>query len=421
MIHILFWRLCLEPRRFSRGSITYIIQAMLEYLVTLLVSTTFLARLSKEIGLSDGVTGIISAFVSLGCLFQLASLFLRRVRVKSFVIIMSVLNQLLFAFLYAVPLLPAGANIKPVIFVVTILTAYIIYNVAHPKKVDWLMGLIDDRSRGSFTAVKEIISLIAGIIFPIAMGNAVDRLYDSGNVRGAIILCGVSLLILTALHTVSLVLSPKAETVNKQYSKLNFAAVFKNRNVLLVSVLFVLWNIAHYCAVPFYAVFQVGELGFSLTKATVITSIGSGVRILVSPFLGRFADKKGFAPMLRLCFVLAFFAFASVIFANKETGTVCFILCYVFFSAAMGGINSSLINLVFDVAPKEIRSDALALTQAFSGAAGFIVSVISGSLLSLLSAFGVYPQQILSVFAALFTLVCLAFLQIFFLRGKNES
>ena len=69
MIHILFWRLCLEPRRFSRGSVTYIIQAMLEYLVTLLVSTTFLARLSKEIGLSDGVTGIISAFVSLGCLF----------------------------------------------------------------------------------------------------------------------------------------------------------------------------------------------------------------------------------------------------------------------------------------------------------------------------------------------------------------
>ena len=140
----------------------------------------------------------------------------------------------------------------------------------------------------------------------------------------------------------------------------------------------------------------------------------------------KFCYRKDMIPMKKtlrriLCFVLAFFAFASVIFANKETGTVCFILYYVFFSAAMGGINSSLINLVFDVAPKEIRSDALALTQAFSGTAGFIVSVISGSLLTFISGFGVYPQQILSVFAALFTLVCLAFLQIFFLRGKNES
>lgn len=411
----------MKPKRFSRGSVTYIIQAMLEYLTALLVQTTFLARLSKEIGLSDGVTGIISAFVSLGCLFQLASLFLRKVRVKSFVVLMSVLNQLLFAFLYAVPLLPADARVKPIIFVVTILTAYIIYNVAHPKKVDWLMGLIDDRSRGSFTAIKEIISLFAGIIFPIAMGNAVDRLYDSGDARGAFILCGVSLLILTVLHTASLILSPKAETSGVQPTKLNFAAVFKNKNVILVSALFVLWNVAHYCAVPFYAVFQVGELGFSLTKATVIAAIGSGVRILVSPFLGKFADRKGFAPMLRLCFVLAFFSFVSVIFAGKDTGTLCFVLYYVFFSAAMGGTNSSLINLVFDIAPKEIRSDALALTQALSGAAGFIVSVISGSILTLISGFGVYPQQILSAFSALFTLICLVFLQVFFLRGKNES
>lgn len=414
-------RFVLEKRFLSRGSAAYIIQAMLEYLVSLLVQTTFLARLAKEIGMSDGAVGIISAFVSLGCLFQLASLFLRKVKAKNFVVTMSVLNQLLFAFLYAVPLLPVSGKAKPFVFVVTILSAYVIYNIAHPKKVDWLMGLVDDKFRGSFTAVKEIVSLIAGIIFPVAMGNAVDRLYEAGNARGAFILCGTALTVLTVLHTCTLIISPASKTADKVPAKLNIAAVFKNKKVLLVSVLFVLWHIAAYSAMPFYAVFQVSKLGFSLTKATAIAAVGSGVRILVSPFLGKFADRKGFAPMLRLCFVLAFLAFTSVIFANKKTGTVCFILYYVFYCGAMGGINSSFTNLVFDVAPTDIRADALALTQAFSGAAGFIASVISGSLLNTLSVFGIYPEQILSVFASLFTLVCLVFLQVFFLRGKNES
>lgn len=58
-----------NPYALSR--LMFIIQADLEYLVNLLVNGAFLATLTSHIGMSDSLTGIISAFASLGCLFQM--------------------------------------------------------------------------------------------------------------------------------------------------------------------------------------------------------------------------------------------------------------------------------------------------------------------------------------------------------------
>lgn len=118
----------------NKNQILYIIQAALEYLVALLVSGSFLATLTKEIGVSDSVTGILSSVISLGCLFQLLSIIYTKRRVKGFVIIMSLLNQLLFASLYLIPLMGISGKFKIPLFIIAIFTAYFIYNLAHPKK-----------------------------------------------------------------------------------------------------------------------------------------------------------------------------------------------------------------------------------------------------------------------------------------------
>ena len=52
----------------------YIFEAALEYLISILVTGSFLATITKELGVSDGLTGILSSVISLGCLFQLLSL-----------------------------------------------------------------------------------------------------------------------------------------------------------------------------------------------------------------------------------------------------------------------------------------------------------------------------------------------------------
>ncbi len=51
----------------------YIFEAGPEYLISILVAGSFLATLTRELGISDGLTGILSSIISLGCLFQLLS------------------------------------------------------------------------------------------------------------------------------------------------------------------------------------------------------------------------------------------------------------------------------------------------------------------------------------------------------------
>ena len=149
----------------KRGQLMYLFEAALEYLISILVTGSFLATLTKELGFSDSLTGILSSVISLGCLFQMLSVFIRRKQVKGFVILMSVANQLLFMLLYVIPVFPVSSKTKTVLFVISIFSAYLIYNFAHPKKINWLMSLVDDHHRGRFTANKEILSLLAGMTF----------------------------------------------------------------------------------------------------------------------------------------------------------------------------------------------------------------------------------------------------------------
>ena len=83
----------------NKNQILYIIEAALEYFISSLVGGSYLALLTTYLGFSDSLTGILSSIISLGGLFQLLSMFVRRRKIKTFVVVFSVLNQILFLLL----------------------------------------------------------------------------------------------------------------------------------------------------------------------------------------------------------------------------------------------------------------------------------------------------------------------------------
>jgi len=125
----------------KRSRFMYLLEAAFEYLISLLVHGSFLATLTKELNISDSLTGILSSIISLGCLFQLLSLSIRRTKVKKFVIIFSILNQVLFMLLYVIPLTNFKNNTKILLFVLIIISAYLIYNIAHHVYIGDYRGL----------------------------------------------------------------------------------------------------------------------------------------------------------------------------------------------------------------------------------------------------------------------------------------
>jgi hypothetical protein len=117
----------LSVKSIKRSKLMYIFEATLEYFISILVADAYLATLTKELGFSDNLTGILSSIISLGCLFQLLSLLIRRKKFKFFVLVFSILNQLLFILLYVVPLTNFENTTKIIIFVILTVTDTKIY------------------------------------------------------------------------------------------------------------------------------------------------------------------------------------------------------------------------------------------------------------------------------------------------------
>ena len=409
----------MEKDLYKTSRAMYIIEAALEYLISILFADAFLATLTSSLGMKDSLTGIISSFISLGCVFQLIAMFLSRGSAKKTVITLSILNQILFMFLYVIPLAGGTERFKIVIFVVCILLAYFVYNIAHPKKINWLMSLVNDGSRGRFTATKEIISLISGMIFSFVMGSIIDRYKEEGNTRGAFVICAIVVFVLMIMHTVTMLLTKEKPMEHVLEEKHQLWSVLKDKNLIKVALVFLIWYIATYSANPFYGTYQTKELGFSLTFVSILSIVSAVARVGASILLGAYADKRSFAKMIRICFGIAALAFLCNVFCVPSNGKIMFTAYRILYSIAMGGINSALINLCYDYVSTEKRVHALALTQALAGLAGFLSTLASSLIVDKIQTngnkiFGIsaYAQQFMSLVAFLLTVIVIVYVSI---------
>ncbi len=398
----------------SRSRLMYIIQAAVEYLISLLVHGAFFATITSSLGISDSLTGILSSFVSLGCLFQMLSIFFRKGNIKKFVLFGSIANQVLFLLFYLIPLFPGRNAVKVVSFVLAVFLSNVIYNVAHPKKINWFMSLIPEKSRGSFTANKEIISLLLGMGFNFGMSALIDYFKGKGDIRTGMILAAVTLVLLSVIHTLTIIFTvenKKTEPTPKENKLADSLGFFKDKKVLKISAVFVIWYAANHCTISFYSTYCIKELGFSLTVVSIITLISSGARVLVSKFWGAYADHNSFAKMIIWCFGVTSIGFVATTFTVPANGIYLYPVYSVCHAIGQGGINSALINLCYDYVPFSKRADALAFSQATAGLTGFLATLCASPLVEYIQRNGnrflgldIYAQQVTSAIAFILTL-----------------
>ena len=412
-----------QQRAYRRGRQMYVIEAALEYLISILVSGSFLATLTGYLGIPDSLTGILSSIISLGCVFQLLSILIQRKRVKPLVIGMSILNQLLFLSLFLIPLLPIGQKGQILLFVAVILLAYLVYNLVSAPKTVWLMSLVEDRKRGSFTAGLEIFSLITGMIFTFLMGVLVDHFAEAGQMRAAFLLTALVVLCLTILHTVTLLLTIEPKENAGSITSVNLSDLMRTPALRRITPVFILYNMAIYVATPFYGTYQINELGFSLKLVSVLVILGSVVRMLVSRFWGRYADHHSFAVMVEKCFLILGAAALCAALATPSNGIVMFALYYIFQGIAYGGINSAMTNMIFDYIAPEKRSASLAISRAVSGLIGFLTTIAISPLISSIQNNGsrflglsVYAQQVVSAISLVILFAATAYVHFIVIR-----
>ncbi len=390
-----------------RTRVAYIIEAGFEYFISLFVTSTFLGYILDALGFSDAMQGIISTVATFTCGAQLFALFLSGKRAKRIVTAGHLINQLCFVLLYLLPIFELPSGVKTALLLVFLFAGHIINNAINPAKITWLMEAVPDTKRGSFTALKEMISLAGGMIVSVSLGAIADTFRDGNGAptRAYYVICSAALLIMMLIHTVTLVISTEKATSDRKSIPVKHVLGRMIKNTELIKVIGVggIWNIASGLSVSFHASYLREELAFSFTAITLITTLGSFCRIVASPVMGRLADKRSFAFSMTLAFIIVAIAFLAVGFTAPKTRWL-YLVYICFHAVSMAAINSGTINLIYDYVVPEDRAVALGIKNAACGIVGFLAALASGAILSAIQKNGgfkifgitVYAQQVLS-------------------------
>lgn len=390
--------------------IAYILEAAFEYFISILITGAFLAAILTNIDVPDSVIGITSSLASLGFLAQAASvLFIRlKGRKKMPVTIMHLINQLMFVTLYVIPFIKVPHTVKVAVFIILFLGGHFISNAVSPFKISWLMSYVPDNRRGRFTANKEIISLLGGMLFSYAMGAVIDRYNAIGDSQTGFLFSAVTIFALSILHLISLLAvkednAPLEQEEKRVSAKDIISDTLLNKNMRCIILLNILWQFGTGISTSFFGTYQINELGFSLKYVAVLSALYSIARVIFSRFFGKFADKHSWADMLFLSFAIGAFGFLVNTFTTPSNGTVLYAVHYMIYAVYMAGANSGIMNITFDYATHENRAAALGIASAFGGTAGFLASLLGAKILSVVQANGntifgmsIYAQQLLS-------------------------
>ena len=408
----------------------YVWYCMFEYFISILVTDAFLAKLLKNIGMSDSLTGIISSFVSLAFLFQLLSIFIlkRKINAKVMCMAFETFSQLCFVFLYAVPFLPITSEFKSLLVVAAIIVAYAFKYIVSSILFKWANSYVDPMHRGSFSATKEIISLFGGIVFSFVMGIVTDKFFEAGNTVGAFIFIAISIFVLTGINFFCLSKIKNCDINTALSAKVPMKTVLQktllNKKFLPVIIATSLFSFGVYITSGFLGVYKTEDLYITLGVVSIVSGIGSAVRMVVSKPFGRYSDKKSYAKGMELGYYIVAIAFLAITFTVPDTWWL-MIVYTVLYSVGNAGINQNTLNIAYSYVDEDYISQAMAFRSAISGVVGFAGALVGAKLLDVVQANGntllgihIYGQQVMALIS--FVCIMIAVAIIHFVIAKNK-
>lgn len=398
----------------------YTVQCMFEYFISILAADAFLAKLLKDIGLSDALTGVLSSLISFTFLFQLFSIPLagKIKKVKKPIIVLDTMSQLFFAALYAVPFLPLGISGKAVTVTALILLAYLTLYLNTSICYKWGNSFVHPDKRGAFSATKEMISLMAGVFFTLAMGFITDRYEENGNLHGAFIFLAVTMVVVCGFNFTSLSLMKEktlSESTAKQSAKEIINRTFRKKEVRNAMILTAITEFARYITIGFMGTYKTVDLGFSVSKIQIFNVAACLGRFVISRPLGKYSDKKAYAQGYYIGNLMTLAAFIIGAFTSQKTGWL-IIPFTALYQMSFAGTNQNTFNMMYSFVDDEYILSAMAVNNSVRGIFGFLASFIGSAILSSVQSAGntfcgisVNGQQVLCAISAILTAVALIF------------
>ena len=416
---------------YKRSRQAYVWECAFEYFVAILVSGSFLTTALKEgLGMNDSLIGIISSFISLSFLFQIFSVFLIRkvTNTKRFCILFHSIGQLLFTSIFLVPTLPfENPVLKQTIVIVCILLSYFGNYFVTTLLYRWANSFVDPGKRGSFSAGKQMVSLITGMVVSLVGGIVFDKFVDEGTPNRAFIFAAICIFIFSVVDTVCLFLINKdTKDVKKEVVPMRtvLSNTLGNKNFRSIVVLQILYQVAHYISIGFFGTYNLYTLGYTNTEIQIVVAVGHMVWFGLSKPMGRFSDKYSFAKGFEFATVFLIAAFLAYSFATPTTAFF-YVVYYMLNSCASAGSGVNLNNIAYSYVDSRFFAEATAIKNAIGGICGFCASLLGARILAVVQANGntvfglpIYGQQLLAFISAIIYVITLLYTH--FVVGKQK-
>ena len=410
-----------QSRDYKRSRAAYVGQETCNYFINLLLVDAYLATLLSYIGISDAIIGIIASLISFTFLFQLLAIFMvaNLRNTKRSVLFWDTLSNFIFLSIYLIPFLKVSRGVKTAIVIVCILLGYMCKYMIQSLIFRWGNSYVAPNKRGEFSAIKEVVSLISGIVFMLLAGYVIDYYESISEISGGFLFIAAAMLIINVLNFISILFIKNESTEKVAVQKRTLKEVLQNtlgnqnfRNVIIMSVLYQFgFNLSY----GFMGVYKTSDLLLSVGVIQIINIAGAFCRMIFSKPFGRYTDKTSFSKGYGLALILVVISNTFFAFCTPKTwwlispGTV-------LYNISLAGSNSNNFNITYSYVKVEYMVQAMAIKQSIAGVMGFVAALIGGFILQIIQqndnkflGISVYGQQILNVLSLIFIVGAILF------------
>ncbi len=416
-----------SPYAFSEKM--YVLQCALSYFISIITTGAYLAKLTTTIGISDGMTAILSNIGSLACLFQLLSIPLsHKKKFKGSVITTVFLAQILLGFLYLIPFFGFSSKVNSALFFVCILLSYIFSQISGPLKFTWFMSLPSPERKGSFQSIVQMFSHATGLAFSFTASYLLDYFTETGKTEAMFITFTTVIMVLSVMNLFTLAVSKEKPRAPMPKASIfgDVKSVLKQKGFPTYVLMYTLYCCGVNTTSAFIGTYQVKELGFSMIKVSTLSAITAVSAIFFLALFGNFARRRGLAKSIMTGYPIYSTAYLLITLATPANGFIMIMLYHIVSTFGSAAIVVGLEPILFDTVPEEYRTTALSVKNFVAGIASFLCTLAATPLLNYIqssgnSLFGIkmYAQQLFGVISCLFLLIAMVLFRSYVKKTKE--
>ena len=472
LYRIYFMALPENEEDYERSRRFYIVGDSAAQTIAQLAGGTFLVSLLLWAGFSDAETGVVTSTASLAAIFQLFTMQrINRLKKRKLFVCFCVLQKLLLAFLFFLPLTGATDRLQQGLLFGGYFLAQVWSQIGTPATQDWIASLVPIEKRGSYFSRKDAVAVFVTVTLMLVMGFVMDLCSGPEQLLGFLI--NGSLILFLALMNFGAFsrmkeprtgeMTPDGREIHRLRSgrgsrealsfrgkaqsaagnrpsraedgtsdaeikkkirkpcgspKAEVCAAFGDRDFRMAFLTNLLWLTAFYTASPFNTSYQLGELSLSFTFLMVVGFLGNLARIAVTPAVGRLGDRYGMACIYKYSLIGILLNFASYAVAVPSNALVMTVFSSIFSALGWSFAGIGLFGIQLELIREEKRTIQLSIISALGGIYGFLVSFLAGRLLTFLQEvrpciFGMqlYAQQVTNALGVCFLTMLILYLK----------